>query len=259
MQFTYSNLSGVGVFKSYLAILRSSCIMFLVLLSACQSKSDSDLLNKALSYHDPEHKWPTLKTRLYLNHVDKAGKKHNFEIELDNSTGYFAHISHIDDKEVVKGYADGKEFYLLDGKQEISKEDRKNYKLTPESLEWVHSFYPYLYELPMKLTDEGVKITEAEKVEDVEGEKCKVLEVDFDPSVGSDNWFFYFEPKTFVMKAYSFNHGDPTSGEYILLEEEEIVEGIKMPKIRKWYWNKNKEYIGTDILIKSEPLSSYRI
>ncbi|MBZ9731094.1 DUF6503 family protein [Salegentibacter sp. JZCK2] len=261
MQCIHSNLSGTGAWKSYLPILRVSCIFALVLLSSCQTKkeSDSELLKKALSYHDPEENWSTLKTRLYLSSVDKSGQKNNFEIELDNSTGYFAHISRQDGKEVVKGYADNKEFYLLDGKQEISEEDRKKYELTSESLKWVHSFYPYLYGLPMKLTDEGVKVREAGKVEEIEGNNYKVLEVNFDPSAGSDNWFFYFEPESNAMKAYRFNHGDPESGEYILLEEEEIVQGIKMPKVRKWYWNKNNEYIGTDTLIKSEPLTSYRI
>lgn len=261
MQFMYSNLSGTRGSKSYPLILRLCLMMALLVLGACQPKTDSDpsLLNKTLSYHDPDQNWSTLKTRLYLSHVDKAGEENNFEIEFDNSTGYFAHISRQNGKEAVKGYADGKEFYLLDGNQEISKEDREKYQLTPKSLKWVHGFYKYLYGLPMKLTDDGVKITEAEKVEEIEGKKYKVLEVDFDPSVGSDNWFFYFEPKTLALKAYRFNHGEPTSGEYILLEEEEVVEGIRIPKVRKWYWNKNKEYIGTDILIKSEPLTSYKI
>lgn len=261
MQFIYSNLSGTAAGKSYLSNFPLCWMMLLLLLGACQSKTDSDsgLLDKALSYHDPGENWSSLKTHLYLSSVNKDGQKNNFEIELDNSTGYFAHISRQNGKEVVKGYADGKEFYLLDGNREISKEDRKKYDLTPESLEWVHSFYPYLYGLPMKLTDEGVKITKIEKVEEVEGKKYRVLGVNFDPSIGSDNWFFYFEPNTFAMKAYRFNHGEPTSGEYILLEEEEIVDGIRMPKVRKWYWNKNNEYIGTDTLIKSTPLTSYRI
>ena len=261
MQYIYLILSGANARKRFLSISHIISIMAFLLLGACQSKTepDTELLKRALSYHDPEESWATLKTRLYLSSADKAGQKQNFEIELDNSTGYFAHISHQDGKEVVKGFANGKEFYLLEGKQEITPEDRKKYKLTPESLKWVHSFYPYLYGLPMKLTDDGVKVTEAGNLEEIEGKQYKVLEVNFNPSVGSDNWFFYFEPETHAMKAYRFNHGDPESGEYILLEQEELVEGIRMPKVRKWYWNKNNEYIGTDTLIKSEDLTSYRI
>jgi hypothetical protein len=38
------------------------------------------------------------------------------------------------------------------------------------------------------------------------------------------------------------------SGEYILLSEEMVVNGIKMPKVRAWYYNKDDTYLGTDIL-----------
>ena len=214
MQYIHLNLPGARACNKIFSLLHIIGFMALLLLGACQSKTDSDseLLNRALSYHDLEENWSTLKTRIYLSSADTAGRKQNFEIELDNSTGYFAHISHKDGKEVVKGFANGKEFYLLDGKQEITPEDRKKYKLTPESLKWVHSFYPYLYGLPMKLTDDGVKVTEAGNLEEIEGKQYKVLEVNFDPSVGSDNWFFYLEPATYAMKAYRFNQETQRAG-----------------------------------------------
>jgi hypothetical protein len=232
-----------------------------LLLSSCQQEPsvDSELLEKTLAYHDPEGNWPELKTRLYLSSADTAGQENTFEIELDNSTGYFAHISRQDGKEAVKGIADGKEFYLLDGKGDISAEDRKKYGLTPDDLKWVHSFYSYLYGLPMKLTDEGVQVAEAANSEELEGEKYRVLEVNYDAAVGTDNWFFYLNPETYAMEAYRFNHGEPESGEYILLEEEVVVDAIRIPRVRKWYWNKNSAYIGTDTIIKAEPLTSYRV
>lgn len=247
--------------KSYSGFLLFIIIMSMLPMISCkpERKSDSELLNKTLSYHDPENNWSKLKTRLYLSSADTAGKEHTFEIEIDNTSGYFAHINRRDGKELVKGIsANGKEFYLLDGNPQITGEERKKYELTPEALKWVRSFYPYLYGLPMKLTDDGVHVNDAENTEVLEGKTYQVLQVNFDPSVGSDNWFFYLNPETHAMKAYRFNHGDPESGEYILLEQELTVDGIKLPKVRKWYWNKNNEYIGTDTLIKAEPLTTYR-
>ncbi|RDV15084.1 hypothetical protein DXT99_10440 [Pontibacter diazotrophicus] len=245
----------------FLPLLHITGLIALLLLSCCQSEPelDSQLLQNTLAYHDPGGNWPKLKTRLYLSSADTAGQENTFEIEMDNSTGYFAHISRKDGKEVVKGIADGKEFYLLDGKHEISAEDRKKYGLTPEDLKWVHSFYGYLYGLPMKLTDDGVHVRDAANSEELEGNTYRVLQVNYDASVGSDNWFFYLDPETYAMEAYRFNHGQPESGEYILLEQEVVVEGIRIPKVRKWYWNKNNAYIGTDSLIKAEPLTTYRI
>ncbi len=235
--------------------------MALLLLSSCkpETNSDSPLLEKTLAYHDPEGNWQLLKARLHLRSADTAGKETAFEIELDNATGYFAHISRQDGKEAVKGIADGKEFYLLDGRREISAEDREKYDLTPDALKWVHSFYGYLYGLPMKLTDDGVNTTDAADNEELEGKTYRVLQVNYDAGVGSDNWFFYLNPETYAMEGYRFNHGKPESGEYILLEEEVVVNGIRIPKVRKWYWNKNSAYIGTDTLIKAEPLTSYRV
>lgn len=249
------------IFRRFSVFLLLNSFMALLLINACKSKTspDSELLSKTLAYHDPNGNWSRLKTRLFIVSSDSAGQEHPFELELDNGTGYFAHISRQDGKEAVKGFVEGKPFYLLDGKQQISEEDRKKYKLTLESLNRVRGFHPYLFGLPMRLTDQGVRAKDMAAMEELEGKRYRVLQVNFDPSVGSDNWFFYLDPQTYAMKAYRFNHGKPESGEYILLEKEEVVNGIRIPKVRKWYWNKNKGYLGTDTLIKAEALTSYRI
>ena len=240
----------------------------LLFLSSCkpesrnngqETKSNSELLQKTLAYHDPEGKWPSLKARLYLSNTDTAGQTKTFEIEMDNTTGYFAHISRQDGKEVVKGMSEGKEFYLLDGKTDISEADRQQYELTPEGVQWVHRFYGYLYGLPMKLTDESAKKADTSNFEELEGKTYRVLQVTYDPEVGKDNWFFYLNPSTYALQAYKFNHGKPESGEYILLDQEEVVQRIKIPKVRKWYLNKNHKYLGTDTLLKGEALISTRV
>jgi hypothetical protein len=253
-------------FKHFLLIpQRLLLFACLFLLSFCQQAMETDpqtgqeLLQRTLEYHDPKGNWQEFKARLYLSSADTAGKEHTYEIEIDNTTGYFAHISRRDGKEIVKGMAGGKAFYLLDGKQEISQEDREKYDLTPKSVNGVHTFYGYLYGLPMKLTDEGAIISEAIRDEELEGKSYRVLQVNYAEGVGKDNWFFYLDPDTYAMQAYRFNYGNPESGEYILLEQEETVQGIKLPKVRKWYWNKSNAYIGTDTLLKAEKLDAYRI
>ena len=80
-----------------------------------------------------------------------------------------------------------------------------------------------------------------------------VLEAKYDEAVGSDVWYFYFDPSTYAMEIYQFYKGDPKgkgkdTGEYILLTEEVPIQDIKMPKNRAWYYNKDDKYLGTDIL-----------
>ena len=53
------------------------------------------------------------------------------------------------------------------------------------------------------------------------------------------------------MEVYQFYHEESKNdGEYILLDGLEEIEGIKMPKTRAWYTNKEEKYLGTDTLFK---------
>ena len=50
------------------------------------------------------------------------------------------------------------------------------------------------------------------------------------------------------MEAYQFFKKEENSGEFILLSGLEIIQEIKMPKTRDWYYNKDNRYLGTDLL-----------
>lgn len=75
-----------------------------------------------------------------------------------------------------------------------------------------------------------------------------VLKVTYKQNIGKDTWYFYFNPKTFAMEVYQFFKETKDSGEYILLSGLETINAIKMPKVRAWYYNKDNNYLGTDIL-----------
>jgi hypothetical protein len=60
-------------------------------------------------------------------------------------------------------------------------------------------------------------------------------------------------PKSFALEVYQFFHDESKNdGEYILLTEEQVVDGIIMPKNRAWYYNEKDKYLGTDFLFKNE-------
>ena len=83
------------------------------------------------------------------------------------------------------------------------------------------------------------------------GKEYLVLKAIYDESVGKDIWYFYFNPETYAMEIYQFFHDEAKNdGEYILLTEEEAINGIKMPKNRAWHTNKEDKHLGIDILKK---------
>ena len=109
----------------------------------------------------------------------------------------------------------------------------------------------------MKLRDPGTIISEAVETKNFKGKDYLVLKTSYDKGVGTDVWYFYFNPKTYAMEVYQFFRTDEDgnakldTGEYILLNEEAIVNGIKMPKVRAWYYNKDDTYLGTDTLVEN--------
>lgn len=237
-------------------------IFSLFLFSYCNSPKGpgQQLLDKTITYHDPESNWSSLKTHLFLSSTDTAGKETLFELEIDNTDGYFSHITHQDGKEIIKGLSGGKEFYLINGKTEISEEERKKYELTPEGVKWVHSFYGYLYGLPMKLRDKGAIISDTVSTEAFNRKTYQTLKVTYEPGMGKEVWTFFLDPKTAAMEAYRFMFAPGSDeGEYILLDETLAVEDIKIPKERKWHLVKGNKYLGTDILLKAEKLKGHRI
>ena len=247
--------------NTFLFIQKVTLISFLFLLCYCNSSKGpgQQLLDKTIAYHDPEDRWSDLKAHLFLSSTDTAGKESPFELEIDNGAGYFCHITHEDGKEIVKGLSGGKEFYLINGKKEISEEDRKKYGLTPEGVKWAHSFYGYLYGLPMKLRDKGAIISDTISTEAFDGKMYHTLKVTYEPGMGKEVWTFFIDTETAAMEACRFMFAPGSDeGEYILMDETITVEDIKIPKVRKWYLVKGNKYLGTDKLLKAEKLKGHR-
>jgi hypothetical protein len=107
----------------------------------------------------------------------------------------------------------------------------------------------------MKLKDAGTIIDPIVQRKTFKAKEYLVLKVTYDEGVGSDTWYFYFDPKTYAMEVYQFFKDEAKNdGEYILLSELQVINEIKIPKVRAWYYNKNNGYLGTDKLISAKKL-----
>ena len=101
----------------------------------------------------------------------------------------------------------------------------------------------------MKLKDPGTIVHPDAKVQDFFGQSLIEIKVTYDPLVGADTWYIYFDPKDFSLKGYRFYHDEEINdGEYILFEGELSYRNVRIPKQRKWYTHKEDRYLGADIL-----------
>lgn len=216
---------------------------------AAQQLTGSQLLEKAIAYHDPNNQWSTFKGDLQVTMETPDASKRTSSIFLDLPNSQF-------DLKVSKdgdsyGYTiknDSCEI-SLNGSTTISEADKEKFRLSSERGKMYRNYYTYLYGLPMKLQDKGTLVHEKVERKTFKSKEYLVLKVDYNPEVGKDTWYFYFDPNTFAMEVYQFYHDESKNdGEYILLSGMEEINGIKMPKTRKWYYNKDDKYLGTDIL-----------
>ncbi len=216
-----------------------------------QQLTSEELLDRAISFHDPNGLWntfngsfkvlmetPNSSDRLSTISMNHPEQKFRLKVEKDNVS-----YSYIFDKDSC--------LTKLNDSEEISKEDREKYRLTCDRGKMMRNYYTYLYGLPMKLRDPGTVLNPEVQSKTFKGKEYLVLKVNYDEEVGKDVWYFYFDPTTYAMEVYQFYHDESKNdGEYILLKELEEIQGIKMPKIRAWYYNNNDKYLGTDHLVK---------
>jgi hypothetical protein len=233
-------------------------IVFTIILCTFSCKEEpltgSQLLDKAIAYHDPNNNWANFDGRFNVlmqtpNSDDRLSKLHiNISLEyfsLEASQGEVNYSFTINKNKCVTSSMDVgaiKKFGLESKEKEC------------ERFMMYKNYYTYLYGLPMKLKDPGTHIDPIVATKTFKGKEYLVLKATYDKTVGSDIWYFYFNPNTYAMEIYQFFKTDENgahkddSGEYILLTEEALVNDIKMPKERAWYYNKDDKYLGTDII-----------
>lgn len=238
--------------------MKTYILFFLIfttcLNSNCQTLTAKELLNKTMAYHDPNNQWNTFSGTLTITMEtpDKANRDSDIQINIPKE--FFNLITKRDSTSITYTLDKGVCIISKNDSIRIAKQTEKPRRSHCEMTEFYKNYYTYLYGLPMKLKDPGTIISNKVEHKTFKGKDYLMLKVNYDAKVGSDVWCFYFNPTTYAMEVYQFfktdekGHIKPDSGEYILLSEEALINTIKMPKTRVWYYNKDDKYLGTDIL-----------
>ena len=134
----------------------------------------------------------------------------------------------------------------LDGKADLSSDDLERYRLTPAQVLRRRNFYLYLYGLPMKLRDPGTRLDPKVKETNFQGRAVYELRVTYDEKVGSDTWYFYLDRATCALVGHRLHHNESAGdGEYTVLSEDVSGEGLRLPRVRKWYSNQGDKWFIT--------------
>ena len=217
----------------------------------CQKLNADVLLNKTIQYHDPNSLWNEFKASFFVTMESAEGSLRKSKINLDLKHSFFNLSVTVNENQWTSSIDRGVCKLSFNGSEVINPEIEKKFGLNCERALMYRNYYTYLYGLPMKLKDPGTIISPKVLEKTINGLSYWVLKVNYKPEVGSDTWYFYFDKNSYALKRYQFFHDESKNdGEYIILENELEIAGIRMPKNRSWYYNSDNTYLGKDILSK---------
>ena len=214
------------------AILLFSCVFFLMGNVLAQTMTSQQLLDKSIKYHDPKGKWNEAKLTLEIKQDTPKRPDRFTTAVIDNKRMDFSMTDKVESKTTARIWKEGKCSYELNGNKNPSQEEIEKHKLTCDRTKMMHGYYMYLYGLPMKLKDAGTIIHDEVKVTTFQGKECLSFKVTYKEDVGKDTWYFYFHPKTYALIGYRFYKDESKNdGEYITLEDEVVVKGMRISKL----------------------------
>jgi len=234
----------IGMKNLFLAL-----ILLATLPIAAQSPTAQSILDKSIQYHDPSGNWETFIGQLNLRQVSPKSEERKNVVHIDIANEYFSDEGTRGANKIMREVKGDTCFHEFNGQRDIPQDTLDKYRLTCERAKLFRNYYTYLYGLPMKLKDPGTTIDEKALDTTFQDKVCWGIRVTYDPSVGKDIWYFYFDKTTYAMIGYRFYHDESKNdGEYIICEGEATVSGIKMPKTRHWYMHQADKFLGTDII-----------
>ena len=219
-------------------------LLFLAAVSA------PDVLDRSIQYHDPEGRFFNTPIRLELSETRPNGPPRKTTVTFDNARGRFEMERQVDGRQVDILIEGNRIETFLDGSSTFSPEESRQYRLAPDQALRTRNYYLYLYGLPMKLGDPGTRLEPEAKLTRFQEKPAYELRVTYDEDVGSDTWYFYFDPESYALIGYRFYHDESRNdGEYIVLEGEAEGAGLRLPAKRSWYRHEDDAYLGTDTIV----------
>ena len=235
----------------------------LVTLAACNSSGrvlclpDNEagaLLERSIAYHDPSEVWGNQATHFIWTSTNPERQiSYMFEVEMAVN-GDFSLFGVRGSNALEYHVEQGLMHALVDGEDTFSDEQRAKMGLVRDDGLFWRNYIGFLAGFPMCLADPDVRLLLPVRDAEIDGQSVVAFDVEFAPGVGEDIYTFYFERDTARLVGCRFYRDDPaTDGETILFEGEAVIDGMLLPKTRRWYTNAENSFLGTDDVRAAEP------
>lgn len=207
------------------------------------------LLDQSITFHDPHDQWKDFEGILNFRVLRKDKPDGRRKVKIDNKDNSFYFWAQYNEGVLHYQVEKNQGLAFWNGQEKVPEAIAEKFKIREDRAVMYRDYYTYLYGMPMKLKDPGTIIDPDVEQVDFYGSTYDRIRVTYTEGVGEDIWYFYFNPQTHALEAYQFFHDESKNdGEYILFKETKEIDGVKIPRIREWYYNKDKAYLATDVL-----------
>ena len=243
--------------RSSLFILSTILFTLPLNLFAQELPPASELLQQSLDHHDPERQWYSLNHT--IEHLSRrpTGDDRLTTVLLHHNVAAFGMQMKRDGLNIETSLKGSECEATIDGSTEYTAEQEEAYRLNCEGITRWRDYHGYMLGLPMIIQDPGAILDPVARRESFMGNDVITLKVTYEPGVGGDTWYFYLDPESYAIVGCRFYHDESKNdGEYITFEGEIEAGDIRLPKVRKWYYNSNDEFLGEDDLVGYTAASS---
>ncbi len=218
--------------------------------SAPSRSAAEALLDRSIEFHDPEGSWGRDIVRLAWNGTGAEGEERSvFEIAVFPDGGTFEMSGRYRGSAIEYATAGETMTVSVDGSAEVDDETRESLRLARDGGMFWRDYYSYLAGLPMKLRDPGAIVDPEPISTEFMGRAVDAIRVTYDPEVGGDTWYFYFDPDSAELVGCRFYHDEAANdGEYIVFDDLIEADGLRIPQRRRWYVNADDAFLGEDVI-----------
>lgn len=215
------------------------CILISFIFIGCSSepKSAKEIIDKSIAFHDQHHQWKDLNAEFKFDSrfTIATFPIETLEISINIPTNEFQYVN--SKRNINVKYSNDTCFSpSCDG--------------TCKAYSWTKGFYPYIWGLPMKLTDPGYSPEKEWQESNFNNSKCYAVDMHYE----NENFTFYFDQVSYQLKGFKFiKNEDSSHGEIVKLNNLYTFEGIQFPAHRTWL-KLDSSLIGTNEVLNIKKL-----
>lgn len=233
--------------KPIFLVVMTLTIIFTGLFLKTSAQSSTDVLNKAIAFHDSLHIWNDYSGKVNLMTVFTNRNSGGEAIEINTKEGYYNDIVHA--TKTIRGIKDGECFLEVNGNKRTPNENQV------QTIQLYKNWHYFHFGILMELEASGLVL--GDKVQSVkfQGRDCFAITFTFDADkikndyLKDSNWTVYIDPVNYSMRGYK---EDGLMNCYAVFSGILKVNGLKLPLCRVYFNNEDDSFYMVDLFTSAD-------